>query len=147
VAKYKTPVMKLFKFLSHPYTLIVCFLLIMISGESFGGFYGLYILMALPTGGLHALLAVAGILILLINYNIQRNRMNPIRQVINLVAVLLLFGSLYYFFWADEQHYNYETFQQSVPVVTMALAAFVAVCFLIGNFLKLGTKSKTLMVV
>lgn len=139
--------MKIFKFLSHPYTLIICFLLIMISGENFGGFYALYILMALPFGGVHALLALAGILILLINHNIQPNKINSVRPVINLLGVLLLFGSLYYFFWADKQHYNYGSFQQTVPVFTMALAGFIATCFLINSFIKARPKTKTLMVV
>jgi hypothetical protein len=117
----------------------------MISGESFGGFYAMYILMALPFGGVHALLAVAGIIILLANHNIQRNKGNPVREVINLIGVLLLFGSLYYFFWNDKQHYNYGSFQQTVPVVTMVLTAFIAVCFLIGIFIK--ARPKTLMAI
>jgi nitrate reductase gamma subunit len=137
--------MKLFKFLSHPYPMIICFLLIMISGENFGGFYAMYILMALPFGGMHAMLAVAGIIILIANHSVQKNKINPVKQIINLIGVLFLFGSVYYFFWADKQHYNYGSFQQTVPIATMVLAAFTAGCFLFSNFLKAGTK--TLLVV
>lgn len=137
--------MKLFRILSHPYTLIICFLLIMISGENFGGFYAMYILMALPFGGVHALLAVAGIIVLLTNHSIKSDKINSARQVINFIGVLLLFASLYYFFWADKQHYNYGSFEQTVPILTMVVTVLVAVCFLISNFMK--TRAKTLLVV
>jgi hypothetical protein len=137
--------MKLFKFLSHPYTLIICFLAIMISGENFGGFYAMYILMALPFGGVHALLAFAGIIVLLGNHSIKRNKVNAAWQVINMLGVLLLFASLYYFFWADKQHYNYGSFEQPVPILTMAVTALAAACFLISNFIK--ARAKTLLVV
>jgi len=133
--------MKLFKILSHPVTLVVCFLLIMISGEHVGGFYGMYILMGLPFGAVHALLAIAGIIILLVNQAFQLSRTSYLRQVINFIAVLFLFSSLYFFFHNDKQHYNYGTFEQTIPIITMAVTAFVAICFLIGNFSKVVPKT------
>ena len=133
--------MKLFKILSHPVTLIICFLLIMISGEHVGGFYGMYILMGLPFGAVHALLAIAGIVVLLVNQALQPSRTSYLRQVINLIAVLFLFSSLYFFFHNDKEHYNYGTFEQAVPIITMAVTAFVAVCFLIGNFSRVGPRT------
>jgi len=131
--------MKPFRVLSHPYTLIICFLLIIISGENWGGFYLLYILMALPFGALHALLAIAGIASLVIGYHGFQKKLS-VMKILNLVGVMFLLASLFYFFWADKHHYNYGTFQETVPLLTLIITAIIAVCFLIGTFLKPTTK-------
>lgn len=131
--------MKPFRVLSHPYTLIICFLLIIISGENWGGFYLLYILMALPFGALHALLAIAGIASLVIGYHGFQKKLS-VMKILNLVGVMFLLASLFYFFWTDKHHYNYGTFQETVPLLTLIITAIIAVCFLIGTFLKPTTK-------
>jgi hypothetical protein len=128
--------MKLFKILSHPYTLIICFLMMVISGEHLGGFYALYILLALPFGGVHAILAVAGIIILLISHNAFAKKGKQRESIaMNVFGLLLMVSSVYYFFSADKKHYNWGTFQQTVPMLTIILTASVALCFLIGNFI------------
>ena len=43
----KFTIMKKIKIITHPVTLILCFFLILISGEHLGGFYLLYILLGL----------------------------------------------------------------------------------------------------
>src|SRR5689334_7748582 len=118
--------MKLFKFLSHPYTLITCFLIIMISGEHLVGFYVVYILLGLPFGAIHSLQALAGILVLLLTYRRFKIK-NSIAQLLNTISVAMLFGSIYLFFTRDTKHYNYVSFEQTVPIITMILAAFIAV--------------------
>jgi len=120
--------MKIFKILSHPYTLIICFSLILISGEQWGGFYAFYILIALPYGGVHALLAIAGILAVLISFHWTNNQ--TLKQILNIVGVFFLFTSLYYFFDNDRQHYNWGTFQEPVSLLTIIIASCVAICFL-----------------
>ena len=126
--------MKVFKFFSHPYVLIICFLMIIISGEHLGGFYALYILLALPHGGVHALLAVAGIIILLFGYHkFKRRKIHRAEILLNLTGLLLLFGSLYLFFADDRSHYNWGTFEQAVPVASLFLCGAVAIVFLIDN--------------
>lgn len=125
--------MKWFRILSHPYTLIICYLLIMISGKSFGGFYAMYILMGLPFGAIHSLLAVTGILMLIVNYAVDRNRL--VYQLANILGFIFLVASLFYFFSADTQHYNWATFHQGVPVLSLIVNAAVSVFFLTGNFI------------
>src|SRR6218665_639932 len=56
--------MKIIKWISHPVVVCFTFCMIFVSGDHFGGVYLLYILMALPQGGLHAILAISGISIL-----------------------------------------------------------------------------------
>jgi hypothetical protein len=116
----------------------------MISGEHLGGFYALYILLGLFAGAVHSLLAVAGIIILLVSYHRFRNK-NTLSQTLNVAGVLLLFSSIYYFFWNDKQHYNWGSFEQTVPVLTMIVTSLVAVCFLSRTFIK--TSPKKLMAV
>lgn len=126
--------MKVFKFLSHPYTLIICFLMILISGEHLGGFYILYILLALPHGGIHAILALAGIGILLASYyKFNRRKTYRIAFFLNIAGLALLFLSIYLFFFNDKQHYNWGTFEQTVPLISLFFTGLIAILFLIDN--------------
>ena len=126
--------MKLLKLISHPYTVIICFCLIMISGEHLGGCYALYILIGLPFGAVHAWLGLAGIIALLISYYRFKNK-TVMGQAINVFGVLLLFASIYYFFWADRKHYNWGSFEQAVPLISMAISALVSICFIARSFI------------
>ena len=124
--------MKLFKILSHPYTLIISFLMILISGQHLGGFYMFYILLALPHGGVHSLFALAGIIILLINYNQHDNeKRSNIKMLLNLSGLAFLLVSIVLFFLNDRQHYNWDTFQQIIPISTLLLFIVIASCFLL----------------
>ena len=126
--------MKVFKFFSHPYTLIICFLMIIISGEHLGGFYMFYILLALPHGGIHALLAVAGVVVLLFSHwKFKRRKIHRAAVLLNLLGLALLFVSIYIFFANDSSRYNWGTFEQAVPVASLFLCGAVGIVFLIDN--------------
>jgi hypothetical protein len=140
--------MKLFKILSHPYTLILSFLFIVISGEHLGGFYALYVFLGLMHGVIHSVLAFLGIIVLLTTHHSGLPQNSLIRQVLNVTGVGLLFASLYFFFANDKAHYNWGTFEQGFPMFTLVLTSFIALCFLIGTFwspqLKRGVKQSFL---
>jgi TRAP-type uncharacterized transport system fused permease subunit len=126
--------MKVFKILSHPYTLIICFLMILISGEHLGGFYILYLLLALPHGAIHSILALAGIGVLLFTfYRFQRKKVHRAEILLNVLGLALLFLSIYLFFANDKQHYNFGTFEQVVPVSTLFFTGVIATLFLTDN--------------
>lgn len=126
--------MKIFKFLSHPYTLIFAFLFILISGQHLGGFYALYILLGLMHGVLHAVLGFLGIVVLLLSFHLTLERRIVIRQTLNLLGIALLFASVFFFFRNDTERYNWGTFEESVPLFTLIFASFIAFCFLGGTF-------------
>jgi membrane protease YdiL (CAAX protease family) len=126
--------MKLFKILSHPYTLIVSFLFIVISGEHLGGFYALYVLLGLLQGAVHSLLGFFGIIVLLATYHSGWEPKSLKRKMLNIVGVGLLFSSVYFFFANDTERYNWGTFEQSVPLFTLFFTGFIALCFLVGAF-------------
>lgn len=133
--------MKILQFITHPIFLIFYFMFILISGEHLGGFYLLYILLALPHGGIHAIFAFLGIGILVLNYNKYKNRFNNlIEPFLNIIGALLLIISLFSFFYNDVDRYNYGTFYETVPLVILILFIMVILMFLIKNFIKIGSK-------
>ena len=138
--------MKIFKIIAHHYSLIICFLAILISGQHLGGFYIFYLLLALPYGGIHSILAILGIIVLLTSYRLFGCNEKNLGQVLNFVGVSLLFGSLYYFFWNDKQHYNWGTFEQVIPMLTIIITGFVALCFLLRNIFGIWMSKKIVSV-
>lgn len=126
--------MKLFKILSHPYTLIISFLFILISGEHLGGFYALYILLGLTHGVLHSVLGFFGIVVLLISFHFASRQKGYLRQGLNMIGVSMLFASIFYFFKNDTHRYNWGTFDVGLPMFTIIFTGFIAICFLIGSF-------------
>lgn len=135
--------MKVFKFITHPYTVIICFSLILISGESWGGFYLIYLLFALPHAGIHALLALFGTILLLISYDrFKRKKIYLLESITNITGILLLISSLFFFFLNDKEHYNYQTFYDTVPQITLVIFSIVALTFLLDNVLVRNKKFK-----
>jgi hypothetical protein len=128
--------MKTIHLLSHPVTILLSFMLILVSGEQMGGFYLLYLLMALPHGGIHALLAVAGTLMLLLSYSkYQRQHKYLIEPVLNILGTGCLFFSLYLFF-IRSHGYNNATFEQTMPLLTLGLFAVLSILFLADSVLR-----------
>ena len=131
-------IMKLPHVITHPLFLILCFLCILIDGEKIGGFYFFYILLGLIHGGIYAILAIFGIVLILFSYAKYRNSENyPIQAVLNIGGVFLLLASLFSFFYQDVGHYNYQTFYDSVSLSVFYFFLLIALLFLIKNFLSL----------
>jgi hypothetical protein len=131
--------MKALNFFTHPIILIVSFLIIMISGEHFGGFYALYILLALPHGGPHSVLALLGIMLLILS-NATNNKRGLTRNLLNVFGAILLVLSVIVFFYTDKEGYNYRTFYQTIPVITLLLFCFLTLLFLIKNLIQTFNK-------
>ena len=126
--------MKAIKLITHPAILIISFLFILISGEHWGGFYLLYLLFALPYAGVHALLAVCGLLILVFSYiKYSRTKKSIIEPVLNIIGSGCLVLSLYLFFHQDKKGYNNGTFEQLVPQITLTLFCLLTIAFVINN--------------
>lgn len=125
--------MKLINILTHPVLVIISFCLILVSGEHFGGFYLLYILMAIPHGGIHAVLALIGSGLVLFSYA-KYNRQSKvfIELLLNILGVFGLYASLWLFFY-NSWDYNDGTFRQTVPLISFALFGAVSLGFLIGG--------------
>ena len=132
--------MKSINIINNPVVLVTVFCLILISGEHWGGFYLLYILLGLPHGALHSIAAVAGITILLFsNYKYKRTFTHVAEPLINITGVVLLGLSLFFFFYTDSNQYNHSTFRETVPLIILALFTLLAVSFFIINLMKLSS--------
>ncbi len=133
--------MKAIKIISHPATIIICFLSILISGQHLGGFYLLYILLGLPHGAIYSILAFTGVAILIFsNYKYKREFNYLMEPLLNIAGVIMLILSLIIFFIKDKEHYNYSTFYQTVPQIIMVVFVLLTFSFLIYNLLKLRTR-------
>jgi hypothetical protein len=127
-------IMKAIKFIVNPYTVIVSFLVIIISGEHLGGLYALYILLGLIHGAIHSVVGLLGILLLIITQKKYKDvKAYSIRYAANLVGALLLILSLFLFFYRDKTNYNIGTFQQTVPQVMLAVFSVILLSFILAN--------------
>ena len=126
--------MKLIRIITHPFLLIAAFLFILISGEHLGGFYLLYLLLALPYGGIHSFLALGGIAILLFAYyKYHRSNSFVVERILNITGSFLLVLSIIIFFYNDKQGYNNGTFNQVIPLVTLSIFSLVTLLFITDN--------------
>jgi hypothetical protein len=133
--------MKAIKIITHPVLLIISFLFILISGQHLGGFYLLYLLLALPHLGIHAVSAIIGIILLLFRYfKFNRQRKYIIEPVINIIGAGCLVFSLYKFFNNDKQGYNDGTFEELVPQITLVLFGLLTIAFVINKIIKIFVK-------
>lgn len=129
--------MKTIKIITHPVVLISSFLFILISGEHFGGFYLLYLLMALPHGSIHSLLAVTGIGLLVASYiKFRRENKFVVEAIINILGAACLILSLFVFFYNDSSGYNRGTFEQWVPQMTLLLFGLLIIAFALYNIVR-----------
>ena len=119
--------MKILKIAGHPVLVMSVFLLLLISGESFGGFYVLYILLGLPHGVPDALLAVGGLAVMLLGYKIYRKQFSPIKPLLYLAGNALMIYSLFVFFRMSKG-YNDATFHQTVPFISFVLYGLCVLC-------------------
>lgn len=126
--------MKLIKIVGHPVLVMCFFLLLLISGEGFGGFYLIYLLIGLPHGVPHALLALAGLGAMFTGYKIYRKQSHVIKPLLYLLGSGLMVSALVAFFTASKG-YNDPTFHQAVPLVTFIL---FGVCVASNAWLSVG---------
>ena len=128
--------MKIISVLGYPLTIISCFFLLIISGRAFGGPYIIYLVLGLPHGAAYSLFAVFGILSLCITMYITKpNKHYWIKSALMIAGIILLGLSLFVFFQRDRMRYNYETFEQTVPVISFVVFGITVLCGLISSFL------------
>ncbi len=130
--------MKVFEMITDPLLIIFCFAFILISGENFGGFYGMYIFIGLQHGMVHSILAVMGIILFIISKLLFGGRFKrTVEPIINLTGITFLVISIVLFFTRDREHFNYPTFYQTLPLIILCLFALLAIIFIIRNILKM----------
>ncbi len=116
--------------IGHPVLLLSLFLLVMIEGEHFGGFYILYLFFGLMYLAPFTLLAIAGITTIVIGYNLKSEKQR-VKSVLYLIGWLLFIAS-YLVFFNDLKSNHRETFKTAVPILSFALFGLSSICFLIN---------------
>lgn len=119
--------MKLMKIFGHPVSVTCVYLFLLISGESFGGFYALYILLGLFNGEPDAIVSMLGLITMLLGYSVYRQRFHPIKPGLYLLGDALMLLGLFLFFQITKD-YNDATFQQAVPLFTFVLFGICVLC-------------------
>lgn len=119
--------MKILKLIGHPITVLCLFLLLLISGESFGGFYMVYILLGLTGFAPHAVLATAAVAFLVAGYNVPKGQYYVAKPILYILSIGLMLYALVTFF-KDSKGYNDSTFDQGVPIASFILFGFCAMC-------------------
>lgn len=123
--------MKIIRIIGHPYLMIGLFLIILISGRSIGGVNMLYLLLALPHFGIHAVLAVCGIAITIFAY--KRRKIHGkqfVDKTLGVVGIMCLMLSLVSFFYNDKEYYNFGSFSSTAFWITAGLFIISALCCL-----------------
>ena len=131
------------KFLGNPIVVVISFLVILISGEQFGGFYLMYLFIGLSHGAVYSIAGIVGIALLLLNIlqSKNANRSGP-KALINVAGTLSLWLSLFLFFYNDKSDYNISTFQELVPQLLMLIFIVTSIFFFFSNLLLLLRNSK-----
>ncbi|WP_018615712.1 hypothetical protein [Segetibacter koreensis] len=129
--------MKIINVLTNPYTIIISFFIIIISGEHVGNFYITYLLLALPHFSIYAITALAGIVLILITFHSKKTAVSVSEPILNLLGVLLMLASIFTFFYTDYEHYNYGTFYQLVPQITLILFLLIALTTIVAAIIKI----------
>ena len=130
--------MKIIKILGHPIVLVTIFLLLIIEGAHFGGFYLLYLLLAIPHGATYAIMAIAGIILIVIAKGFITDNSNKLRAVLYLLGLLIMNASLLLFFSRNEKTGNLETFQGGVPLISFIIFGVIMLCFLVNIIMDLS---------
>jgi hypothetical protein len=124
------------RIITHPLFIILIFCGVLISGEAMGGFYLLYILLGLPYFAFHSIAGIIGIVCLFFSYYSKKGT----QPVLNIVGAICITASLVYFFLQPTGEYNYNTFSQFLPLLTVILFVIFLLIFIISNASLLSKK-------
>jgi hypothetical protein len=132
------------KFITNPITLIVSFLIILISGQQFGGFYLLYLFLGLSHGAAYAIAGILGTVLLILSSLLTKDgSKSRVNLLVNLPGVVLLWLSLLLFFYNDKRNYNASTFSQLIPQILLLFFLLVSISFFIANLHIILNNSKS----
>jgi hypothetical protein len=130
--------MKIVKWIGHPVILVIVYLLLVIEGDQFGGFFMLYLLLALPHLVLYALVAALGLFFMILAFNLNRDKYLNRITVFYLIGYTSMIVSLVLFFAKGNK---WETFELAIPRLSFILFGICSICFLINIFSSLGRPS------
>lgn len=122
--------MKFIKIFGHPVLVMSLFLLLLISGRSFGGFYAIYILMGLLVGSIDSIVSLVGLGIMLLGYKLFRSHYHPVKSLLYIIGNSVMIFALVTFFKITKG-YNDGTFEQTIPLISFGIYGVSVLCNLL----------------
>lgn len=123
---------RLLQILSHYITVAILFCLIIISGQSTGFFYLTLLMLGLTHVLLHSVLGIVGLVLVFLSGG---KKTSLVKAYIGLLGAFCMVLSLVRFFTQPGGGYNYPTFHQFVPLLTLTLF-FVSLIFFVFRRLR-----------
>lgn len=120
--------MKIIRWIGHPVILICIYLLFITEGENFGGFYMIYLMLALPHGAAYAVLAALGIACVVVGFNLPGKKRYWLKPTLYLSGLAFMISSLVNFFSTGDQS---GTFEWGFPFITFIILCTCATFFLV----------------
>jgi hypothetical protein len=111
--------------LSHPLVQVISFLTLLISGESFGGFYFTYLRHAIAEGFAYAIIGWLGVALALISFFLSKQE--KLSAVLQFGGLCLMIISLVIFFLPPAGSYNIATFFQAIPLLTFVIFILISI--------------------
>jgi hypothetical protein len=137
--KQKVNFMKVIKIIGHPVLVMSLFLVLLISGRSFGGFFMLYIIMGLPAGTSDSILSIIGLSIMFTGYKIYRKYYHPLKPILYIIGNSVMLIALATFFKVTKG-YNISTFEQTLPILSFIFYGVSVICNIVFSINLLFTK-------
>jgi hypothetical protein len=134
--------MKIVKIVGHPVSVMFMYLFLLISGQSFGGFYALYILLGLSHGVMDAVVSALGLVIMLVGFYVYRNNFSLIKPALYILGDAIMILGLFLFFQTTKG-YNDATFHQTVPIITFVLFGLCVLCNILVSVMLFSQNSKS----
>ena len=120
--------MKFIKWFGNPYVFISLYLLLIIEGDNFGGFYLIYLFLAIPHGLLYAILSAAGIVLLICGCVTKL----PFKRIVIIIGLALMVTALFIFFSRGNKQ---ETFAIGLPLLTFIIWIASGIALLVTRIL------------
>jgi len=121
--------MKLIKWMGHPVIFLILYLLLIIEGDQFGGFFMLYLLLALPHLVPYAVIAAVGMACVIVGFNVNKPGRLHLKPILYLAGLCLMLLALVLFFGKGNK---WETFQYALPTISFIIFGLCSFCFLLN---------------
>jgi hypothetical protein len=121
--------MKIIRWIGHPVIVMVLYLLLIIEGDEFGGFFMLYLLLSIPHLVPYSLVAALGLILMIFAFNYTGSKV--LAAFSYLAGYALMLAALLMFFSKDNK---WKTFEPGVPLFSFIVFGISSFCFLVWTF-------------
>lgn len=132
--------MKVVNWIGHPVIFLICYLLLIIEGDHFGGFFMLYLLLTLPHFVPYAVIAALGMAGVIIGFNVRKKKNLKSKPLLYLIGFCFMVAALVIFFGKGNK---WETFHYALPTTSFLLFGISSFCFLV-NIVCLSINARSL---